>query len=113
MSGSTELTVCLPNRVSCEMDRTSKMFQCSSMTAARICLFHMDGVDLDMGKLAMWRLASHCQFGGTWLSDYLPNQLGVNMDEKPIQREKPDCSLIGQDGNIYNLMGIASRTLKE
>lgn len=76
-------------------------------------LFHMDGVDLDMGKLAMWRLASHCQFGGTWLSDYLPNQLGVNMDEKRIQKEKPDCPLIGQDGNIFNLMGIASRTLKE
>ncbi len=26
--------------------------------------------------------------------------------------EKPDCQLIGQDGNIFNLMGIASRTLK-
>ena len=26
---------------------------------------------------------------------------------------KPDCELIGQNGNIYNLMGIASRTLKE
>lgn len=25
---------------------------------------------------------------------------------------KPDCPLIGQDGNIFNLMGIASRTLK-
>ena len=76
-------------------------------------LFHMDGVDLNMGKLAMWRLASHSQFGGIWLSDYLPNQLGVNMDAKPIQKEKPDCPLIGQDGNIFNLMGIASRTLKE
>ena len=29
------------------------------------------------------------------------------------QREKPDCELIGQDGNIFNLMGIASRTLRE
>lgn len=48
-----------------------------------------------------------------WLSDYLPNQLGVNMDEKRIQKEKPDCPLIGQDGNIFNLMGIASQTLKE
>lgn len=76
-------------------------------------LFHMDGVDMDMGKLAMWRLASHCQFDGTWLSDYLPNQLGANIDEKPIQKEKPDCPLIEQDGNIFNLMGIASRTLKE
>lgn len=25
---------------------------------------------------------------------------------------KPKCALIGQDGNIFNLMGIASRTLK-
>ena len=26
--------------------------------------------------------------------------------------DKPKCPLIGQDGNIFNLMGIASRTLK-
>ena len=26
--------------------------------------------------------------------------------------EKPKCPLIGQDGNIFNLMGIASKTLK-
>lgn len=26
--------------------------------------------------------------------------------------EKPKCALIGQDGNIFNLMGIASQTLK-
>lgn len=58
-------------------------------------LFHMDDVDLDMGKLAMWRLATYVQFGGTWLRDYLPNQFGANMNEKPIQREKLDCSLIG------------------
>ena len=25
---------------------------------------------------------------------------------------KPKCKLIGKDGNIFNLMGIASRTLK-
>ena len=25
---------------------------------------------------------------------------------------KPDCKLIGEDGNIFNLMGIASATLK-
>lgn len=28
------------------------------------------------------------------------------------ERRKPDCELIGQDGNIFNLMGIASRTLR-
>lgn len=30
---------------------------------------------------------------------------------EPVKK-KPDCPLIGQDGNIFNLMGIASRTLK-
>ena len=25
---------------------------------------------------------------------------------------KPKCKLIGEDGNIFNLMGIASRTLR-
>ena len=28
------------------------------------------------------------------------------------KHEKPDCPLIGADGNIFNLMGIAARTLK-
>ena len=27
-------------------------------------------------------------------------------------KEKPKCALIGEDGNIFNLMGKASRTLK-
>ena len=26
--------------------------------------------------------------------------------------KKPKCPLIGQDGNMFNLMGIASKTLK-
>ena len=32
-------------------------------------------------------------------------------DSKPSL--KPKCALIGKDGNIFNLMGIASRTLKQ
>lgn len=28
------------------------------------------------------------------------------------KQNKPDCPLIGQDGNIFNLVGTASRTLK-
>lgn len=28
-------------------------------------------------------------------------------------RFKPECPLLGKDGNIFNLVGIASRTLKE
>ena len=27
--------------------------------------------------------------------------------------EKPKCPLIGADGNIFNLLGMASRTLRE
>lgn len=34
-----------------------------------------DRVDIDVGRLAIWRLATHEQFGGTWLSDYIPNRL--------------------------------------
>ncbi|MCM1024113.1 MAG: hypothetical protein NC395_08665 [Prevotella sp.] len=29
------------------------------------------------------------------------------------ERNKPDCPLIGQDGNVFNLIGIASRSLKD
>lgn len=71
-----------------------------------------DGLEIDMGKLAMWRLRSHEQFGGTWLSDYVPNKLGGFVDETAPEREKPDCKLIGEDGNICNLMGLAARTLR-
>ena len=35
-----------------------------------------EGMSLDLGKLAVWRIQTHEQFGGTWLSDYVPNQLG-------------------------------------
>ena len=34
-----------------------------------------DSAALDMGRLAIWRLCSHEQFGGTWLSYYVPNRL--------------------------------------
>ncbi len=70
-----------------------------------------DNVQLDVGKLAVWRLYSHGQFGGTWLSDYVPNCFGGFTTEQQ-ERQKPNCPLIGQDGNIFNLMGIASKTLK-
>lgn len=39
-------------------------------------LYPFDDVELSMGKLAMWRIATHTQFYGTWLSDYVPNYLG-------------------------------------
>ena len=27
--------------------------------------------------------------------------------------EKPECKLVGEDGNIFSLMGLASRALKK
>lgn len=71
-------------------------------------LYPFENVHLDVGKLAMWRLQSYTAFAGTWLTDYVDNKLG-GFEEKI----KPDCALIGQDGNIFNLMGIASHTLKQ
>ena len=74
-------------------------------------------MELDMGKLAVWRLATHSTFGGTWLSDYVPNRLGgfVQVQETKAEPEriKPDCSLIGTDGNIFHLIGKASETLRK
>ena len=34
------------------------------------------------------------------------------MCEAAPEREKPDCKLIGEDGNVFNLMGLAARTLR-
>ena len=70
-------------------------------------------VKLDMGKLAMWRLQTHEKFGGKWLSDYVDNRLGGFISEETAEKKKPNCKLIGEDGNIFNLMGIASKTLRQ
>ena len=65
----------------------------------------------DIGKLAAWRLQTRYQFGSMWMSDYVNNRLGGFLRENVT--EKPNCALIGEDGNIFNLMKIASRTLRE
>lgn len=42
------------------------------------CLLFMltDSVKIDIGRLAMWRLRNYGYLGSTWLSDYVPNELG-------------------------------------
>ena len=92
----------------------SKFENCSSFEHEGLTclLFPFEkNVKLDIGRLAMWRLQTHETFGGKWLSDYVPNRLGGFLSEQ-TGKQKPDCPLIGQDGNIFNLMGIASRTLR-
>ena len=41
-----------------------------------------EGMAIEMGRLAMWRLQTHPHFGGTWLSDYVPNRLGGFLQEQ-------------------------------
>lgn len=48
---------------------------------------------------------------------YVEDQLIIALHNKNIKftlkfNNKPDCKLIGENGNIFNLMAIASRTLK-
>lgn len=71
-----------------------------------------DSVQLDIGRLAMWRLQTHESFGGKWMSDYVDNRLGGFVTEETAEKKKPDCKLLGEDGNIFNLLGIAARTLR-
>ena len=75
-------------------------------------LFLFRQAKLDIGRLAMWRLRTHAHLGGKWLSDYVPNRLGGFIEAENSGKLKPDCPLIGEDGNIFNLIGIASRTLR-
>lgn len=74
-------------------------------------LFPFEGVELQVGKLAMWRIQTHGQFGGTWLSDYVPNKLGGFAQEQPAP-VKPSMELLGHDGNIFAIMGHASQLLR-
>ena len=62
-----------------------------------------EDMELDVGKLA------------AWVSDYVPNRLGGFIQEQKTAPEciKPDCPLVGEDGNIFRIMGIASETLQE
>lgn len=89
----------------------SKFTECQSFTHNNMTclLFPFEDVELDIGKFAVWRLKTYSSFGGTWLSDFVPNNLGGFIRE----HQKPDCPLIGKDGNIFNLIGIASKTLRD
>lgn len=54
-------------------------------------LFSFEDVKLDMGKLSAWRIQSHEMFGGTWMSDYVPNRLGVFLDDMAEQKNEENA----------------------
>ncbi len=96
------------------LENGSRIDNCLSFNHKGITciLFPFDGAKINVGKLAMWRLQTYPAYYGTWLSDYVPNNLGGFKNEIN-KREKPKCALIGKDSNIFNLMGIAARTLRQ
>ena len=73
----------------------SKFTDCSSFEhdGFTCLLFPFEGGNVDMGRLAIWRLKTHDTFGGTWLSDYVPNRLGGFENcppEEPAETEDMD-----------------------
>lgn len=48
-------------------------------------LFPFEGVQLDVGRLAMWRLETRETFGSTWLSDYVDNRLNGFVNEETFE----------------------------
>ena len=69
-------------------------------------LFPFDGVNLDVERLALWRLENQATFDVMWLSDYADNYLGG------AKREMPEMSLADGDGNIFSIMGRAANVLR-
>lgn len=51
-------------------------------------LFPFEDVQLDVGKLAIWRLRTREDFGSTWLSDYIVNNL-----EKCVSEQDEDLEM--------------------
>lgn len=73
----------------------SRFTKCSSFEHGRLTclLFSFRDVDIDVGRLAIWRLKTHDTFGGTWLSDYVPNRLGGfdnSQPEEPSEIEEDE-----------------------
>ena len=64
----------------------SKFSDCSTFEhdGLTCLLFPFEGVNVDIGRLAIWRLKTHDSFGGTWLSDYVPNRLG-GFESSPLE----------------------------
>ena len=52
-------------------------------------------------------------FGPTGGGAAWGSRIQLTFAKQEQKSSKPNCPLIGQDGNIFNLMGIASRTLRE
>lgn len=60
-------------------------------------LFHFtDDVEINIGKLAIWRIATHQNWNAKWLSDYVDNYLGGFEG----QEENPD---VGESDGDFDI----------
>lgn len=73
--------------------------------------FEQQDFDVDEGRLSvsLWDFNEYFIYTEEEFEQYLNSNKNKAV---AAERRKPDCELIGQDGNIFNLMGIASRTLR-
>jgi len=73
--------------------------------------FEQQDFDVDEGRLSvsLWDFNEYFIYTEEEFEQYLNSNKNKDV---ATERRKPDCELIGQDGNIFNLMGIASRTLR-
>lgn len=44
--------------------------------------------------------------------EFAAKVMEIQLEEHSQERPKPRCPLIGADGNVFNLIGIAARTLR-
>ena len=73
--------------------------------------FEQQDFDVDEGRLSVSLWDFHNYFICT--EEEFKRQFNATENKTvTAEKRKPDCELIGQDGNIFNLMGIASRTLR-
>ena len=90
------------------------MFLCFKMTALPVYFIHLKMSTLTSASLQCGDCNPTQPLQGCGYPDYVDNRLGgFEPEQNKEEKLKPDCALIGQDGNIFNLLGIASRTLKQ
>lgn len=73
--------------------------------------FEQQDFDVDEGRLSVSLWDFHDYFIYTE-EEFKQQSNAAENNTVTTEKRKPDCELIGQDGNIFNLMGIASRTLR-
>ena len=72
-------------------------------------LFPFADVSLDVENLAMWRLQTHEQFGLTFVFSFLFDLVFLPLLSILFAK----MALAGHDGNIFGILGRASRLLKQ